>query len=232
MHSSRLPPSAFRLRPVQGEPAIVGNIVSTAAKIYWRRLGLMVLANIVWLLASLPIVTWPAATAGLYALVRRVVAEELDDAAVDARLGDFWDGFRAHWQRATLVTLLDLAGAAIIVVAFVSYGRSPVDPLRWLVGPIALVLMAWLAASLYVYPLLLHRLDASAWQVMRQALLIVLAYPLTSGSLLVTSLVLAVPAFVLAGPILFVFFSAMATVQTVALRHILADRAELPETAP
>ena len=192
----------------------------------------MVLANVVWLLASLPIVTWPAATAGLFALVRRLVAEELVDASIDTRLGDFWDGFRAHWRRGTLVTLLDLVGGAIIVVAFLFYGRSPVEPLRWLVGPIALVLVAWLAASLYVYPLLLHRRHASAWQVVRGALLIALAYPLTSVSLLVTSLVLAVPAVVLAGPILFVFFSAMATLQTVALRHILADRAELPEAAP
>jgi uncharacterized membrane protein YesL len=214
------------------EPAIVGTIVSTAAKIYWRRLGLMVLANIVWLLASIPVVTWPAATAGLYALVRRVVAEELDDASLDTRLGDFWDGFRAHWQRNTLVALLDLTGLVVIVVALVSYGRSPVEPLRWLVGPIALVLIAWLAANLYVFPLLLHRRHASAWRVLREALLIALAYPLTSISLLVTSLVLAVPAVVLAGPILFVFFSAMATLQTVALRHILAERAELPGVNP
>jgi uncharacterized membrane protein YesL len=189
----------------------------------------MVMANILWLLMSLPIVTWPAATAGLFALVRRVVTEELDDASLDARLGDFWDGFRAHWQRSTLVTLIDLAGVVVIVVAFLFYGRNPVEPLRWLVGPIALILVAWLAANQYVYPLLLHRRSASAWQVIREALLMTLAYPLTTGSLLVTSLVLAVPAVVLAGPILFVFFSAMATLQTVALRQILLDRGEHAE---
>lgn len=208
---------------------MVGTIVSTAARIFWRRLGLMVLANLLWLLMSLPIVTWPASTAGLFALVRRVVTEELDDATVEARIGDFWDGFRAHWKRGTLVTLLDLAGVGIIVVAFVFYGRSSVEPLRWLIGPIALVLVAWLAANLYIYPLLLHRRFSSAWEILREALLMALAYPLTSLSLLVTSLVLAIPAVALAGPILFVFFSAMATVQTVALRQILVDRGERQE---
>jgi uncharacterized membrane protein YesL len=208
---------------------MVGTIVSTAARIFWRRLGLMVLANLLWLLMSLPIVTWPAATAGLFALVRRMVSEELDDATLETRISDFWDGFRAHWQRSTLATLLDLAGLSIIVVAFVFYGRSSVEPLRWLIGPIALVLVTWLAANLYVYPLLLHRRSSSAWEILRESLLMVLAYPLTSLSLLATSLILAVPAAVLAGPILFVFFSAMATVQTVALRQILIDRAERQE---
>jgi uncharacterized membrane protein YesL len=210
---------------------MVGTIVSTAGKIFWRRLGLMVVANVLWLLMSLPIVTWPAATAGLFALIRRVVTEELDDATLETRIGDFWDGFRAHWQRGTLVTLLDLAGVGIIVVAFIFYGRSSVEALRWLVGPIALVLIAWLAANLYVYPLLLHRRLSSAWEVLREALLVALAYPLTSLSLLITSLVLAVPAIVLAGPVLFVFFSAMATLQTVALRQILIDRGERQEVS-
>ena len=210
---------------------MVGTIVSTAAKIFWRRLGLMVVANLLWLLMCLPLVTWPASTAGLFALVRRAVAEELDDATIDARIGDFWDGFRAHWQRSTLVTLLDLAGLGVIMVAFVFYGRSPAEPLRWLVGPIGLVLIAWLAANLYLYPLLLHRRYSSPWEVLREALLAALAYPLTSFSLLVTSLILAVPAAVLAGPALFVFFSAMATLQTVALRQILIDRGEVREVS-
>jgi uncharacterized membrane protein YesL len=208
---------------------MVGTIVSTAARIFWRRIGLMVVANLLWVLMSLLIVTWPAATAGLFALVRRVVTEELDDATLETRIGDFWDGFRAHWQRSTLMTLLDLAGLGIIVVAFVFYGRSSVEPLRWLIGPIALIMVAWLTANLYVYPLLLHRRTSSAWETLREALLMVLAYPLTSLSLLVTSLVLAVPAVVLAGPVLFVFFSAMATLQTVALRQILIDRGERQE---
>jgi uncharacterized membrane protein YesL len=219
-------------RSWQGGPAIVGKIVSTAAKIYWRRIGLMILANILWLLMSLPIVTWPAATAGLFSLVRRVVTEELDDPALDARLGDFWDGVRAHWQRGSLVTLIDLAAGAVIVVAFLFYARSPVEPLQWLVGPIALVLIAWLAANLYLYPLLLHRPHATPWQIVREALLTALVYPLTTGSLLITSLVLAVPAALLAGPILFIFFSAMAALQTVALRQILIERGEVQEAHP
>ena len=116
----------------------------------------MVLAKSLWLLASLPIVTWPAATAGLFTLVRRAVAEELDDASWTPRLGDFWDGFRAHWHRGTLVAPRPRRAGG-------DRGRvrllrpHPAEPLRWLVGPIALVLVTRLAANLFVYPLVLHR---------------------------------------------------------------------------
>ena len=56
---------------------------------------------------------------------------------------------------------------------------------------------------------------------MRASLLIALGYPLSTLSLLVTSLVLFVAATLLAGPVLFIFFSAMAVLQTVILRQVL-----------
>ncbi|MBA2596768.1 MAG: DUF624 domain-containing protein [Chloroflexia bacterium] len=198
----------------------------------WRRLGLLVLANVLWLLVSLLVVTWPAATAGLFALVQRVVAEELDDAPWESQIGDFWDGFRAHWQRASLLTAIDLAGLGVIVVALVFYGRSAAEPLRWLAGPIALFGLVWLASQLYVFPLLLERNASRPWEIMREALLMTLGYPLSSLSLLLTSLIIAIPAIVLAGPVLFVLFSGMAVVQTVALRQLLIQRGEVRGVTP
>ncbi len=211
---------------------MVWDSVATAGRILWRRLGLLVLANVLWLVMSVPVVTWPAATAGLFTLVRRVVAEELDDAPWDSRISDFWDGFREHWQRGSVLTAIDLAGLGMIVVALVFYGRSPAEPLRWLVGPITLVGLVWLAAQLYVFPLLLERSTSRPWEIMREALLMTLGYPLSSLSLLLTSLVIAIPAIVLAGPVLFVLFSAMATVQTVALRQLLIQRGEVRGATP
>lgn len=206
--------------------------VSTAATLFWRHLGMLVVANILWLLLSLPILTWPAATAGLFNLVRRVVQEELDASPHDANLGDFWNGFRQYWLRSSVLSAIDLAGVGVIAVALIFYGSRTQEPLRWLVGPIGLVGLAWLTAQLYVYPLLLQRPGSRPWQIMREALYVALGYPLSSLSLLVTVLVLLIAAVALAGPILFVFFSAIAMLQTVALRQVVIQRGELDMVAP
>ena len=205
---------------------MVWESVSTAAGLFWRHLGMLVVVNILWLLLSLPIITWPAATVGLFQLVRRVVQEELEASPRDANLGDFWDGFRRYWLRSSVLAAIDLAGVVLIAVALVFYGGSTQEPLRWLVGPIALVGLAWLTAQLYVYPLLLQRPRCRPWEIMREALLMALGYPLSSLSLLVTVLVLAIAAVVLAGPVLLVFFSAIAMIQTVMLRQLLLQRGE------
>jgi uncharacterized membrane protein YesL len=211
---------------------MVWNSVMIAAGLYWRRLGILVTANLLWLLLSLPSVTWPAATAGLFSLVRQVVREELGEASRDAQLSDFWAGFRQHGLRGTLLTLLDLAGLTAIVVVLAFYLQSPAEPLRWLSGPIAMIGIVWLMAQIYLYPLLIQRTESNPLEVLREALLTALRYPLSSLSLLLTSIVVAVPAVILAGPVLIVLFSAMATLQTVALRQVLALHGEVGEVTP
>jgi uncharacterized membrane protein YesL len=205
-----------------GGASLVWQSVSLAARLLWRRLPLLVLANILWLLLSLPIVTWPAATAGLFFLAGRVVREELDGDPDEARLRDFWDGVQQHWRRSTLLTLIDLAGLGAIAVALLFYSRNPVEPLRWLVGPIALVALAGVGAQLYLYPLLLRRPGQPPLAIAREAVLTAIGLPLLTLPLLLTSLVLAIAAVVLAGPVLLIFFSAMALLQTVALHQVLA----------
>ena len=132
---------------------------------------MLVAANILWLLLSLLIVTWPAATAGLFYLVRRVVQEELDSPLPEARLADFWDGLRQYWLRSSVLSIINLAGLGLIAVALVFYAGSSTEPLRWLVGPIGLIGLAWITAQLYVYPLLLERTGSRPWEIMREALL-------------------------------------------------------------
>src|SRR4051794_18804390 len=200
---------------------MVWDSVAIAAGLVWKRIGLLVAANVLWLLLSLLVVTWPAATAGLFYLAQRVVREELEREPLEAHLSDFWVGFRRHWQRSTLLTILDVGALVLILVALAFYLRSSVEPLRWLVGPILLVCLVWLGAQLYLYPRLLQRPTEPPWEILRAALLMALGFPLSTLSLLVTSLVLFVAATLLAGPVLFIFFSAMAVLQTVILRQVL-----------
>src|SRR5215211_8829938 len=103
-----MPTCRHAVSSAPGGRAMVWESVSTASRLFWRHLGMLVMANILWLLLSLPIVTWPAATAGLFYLVRRVVQEELDAPLQEARLGDFWDGFRRYWPRSSVLSVIDL----------------------------------------------------------------------------------------------------------------------------
>src|SRR6266540_186646 len=190
------------------------DIFMLVLRLFWRRMGLLV-------------VTWPAATAGLFYLARRLAEEELTADPRPAVIGDFWAGFRMYWRRSSVLAIGDLACLVVIIVALRFYGESAVAPLSWLVGPLSLVGLAWAGAQLYLYPLLIQRAERQPWAIAREAFLIAISYPLNTLSLLLTALVLSVGATVLAGPILLVFFSFMAILQTMALRYILAQRGEI-----
>lgn len=203
-----------------------------ALQLFWRRLGLLLTANVLWLSLSIFIIPWPAATAGLFYLVQCVVREELETAPHYARIGDFWEGLRRHGLRCSLLSLINLACILLLVVVLLFYSRSSVDLLRWLVGPVGLMALAWLGSQLYIYPLMLQRPERSTWQVAREAFLIAITYPTFTISLLLTCLVITIAAVALAGPVLLVYFSLMAMLQTIALRVILAQRGEIAHLRP
>jgi uncharacterized membrane protein YesL len=188
---------------------------------------MLLVANLLWLALSLPIVTWPAATAGLFYLIGRVVKEELDFEPRYARVSDFWEGFRRFGWRASLLALIDLLALLMIGVALRFYGEGQIEWLGWLVGPISLIGLAWAGAQLYLYPLLIQRPERSAWELAREAFLIAISYPLYTLSLLATATVLAIGAGLLAGPVLLIFFSLLAMFGTVALRLVLIQRGEI-----
>ncbi|HET9220874.1 MAG TPA: DUF624 domain-containing protein [Roseiflexaceae bacterium] len=201
--------------------------LTTTLRLVWRRIGLLLAANVLWIALSLPIVTWPAATAGLFYLISRVVKEELDFEPRDARLSDFWEGVRQYGWRGSLLALIDLLALLIIGIALRFYSQSPTEWLRWLVGPIALIGLAVVGAQLYLYPLLIQRPERPIWELAREAFLIAISYWLYTLSLLITATVVAIAAALLAGPVLLIFFSLLAMFETVALRLVLIHRGEI-----
>lgn len=206
---------------------MVWDMLVLALRLFWRRIGLLLTANVLWLGLSLLVVTWPAATAGLFELARRILEEEQAADPQPATIDDFWAGFRGYWRRGSLLALGDLAAGVAIVVGLWFYGTRMIPPLSWLSGPIALVGLAWVGAQLYLFPLLVQRGERRPWQIAREAFLIAISYPVNTVSLLLTALAIGAGAAVLAGPILLVFFAFLALLQTVALRYVLAQRGEL-----
>lgn len=195
--------------------------------IFWRRIGLLLTANVLWLIMTLLVVTWPAATAGLFYLARRVADEELLADPEPAVIADFWRGFREQWRRSSILSIGNLALLALIGFSLRFYGEGSIESLTWLVGPITLIGAAWAGMQLYLYPLLIQRPERSPFEIAREAFLMTISYPLSTFLMLLTTLVLLAAATILAGPVLLIFFSLIAIMQTIGLRAILAQRGEL-----
>ena len=197
--------------------------------LFYRRLGIFLLANVLWIVLSLPLITMPAATGALYYLVDRVIAEELDLKPVTATIGDFWTGLRFHWQRSTLVMLINLSIFAFLIVTSIFYWQNPNELLGWLIGPTLLILLGFLAMNVYLMPLRQIYHDDSVGTIFRRAIRLVLTYPLESFWLLVWLLLLSVLCTIFGGPVIFLLFSLIALIQSYMLRTIRIQQGEIAE---
>lgn len=198
-----------------------------ALRLFYRRLGILLVANVLWIVTSLPLVTLPAATGALFYLTHRVVLEERQRHPHYARLGDFWAGFRRYAWRSTALWLLQLLSLLIILVAVRFYVFGPVQQLRWLMGPVILILLGWLGVQLYTFPLLIVFPQEPLFQLVRRAFYYFVAYPLYSLLLVAWLLILTFICVLLAGPVLLVLFSLLALVQTMSLRLLRVREGEI-----
>ena len=200
-----------------------------ALRLFYRRLGIMLTANVLWIVSSLPLVTLPAATGALFYLAHRLVLEERQRDPHYARTGDFWIGFRLYGWRSTWLFLLQLAAFAIIAAVLRFYWTSPLELLRWLAGPVFLILIVWLGVQIYLFPLLIVFPEQSTPAIIRRAFIYVITYPLYTLLLLVWMVLLTVICLVLAGPVLLVLFALLALIQTVALRVLRVAHGEIEQ---
>lgn len=110
----------------------------------YDHLGLLVVANLLWLALCIPVITAPAATAGLFRLARGIADHE------PVTIRDFFDGFREHFFPALRAGALALAVAVVlwVNVDFYSHlGGPAIIP-----GMLLAAVMIWIAA----FMLLLH----------------------------------------------------------------------------
>lgn len=119
----------------------------------YDHLGLLVVANLLWLALCLPVITAPAATAGLFHLARKIADHER------ATVGDFLEGFREHFFPALRAGALTLATAVILWVNIDFYshlgGRAAVP------GMLLAAAMIWIGAFLvlihaHLFPLIVQ----------------------------------------------------------------------------
>lgn len=126
----------------------------------YDHIGLLVLANLLWVALCLPVVTAPAATAGLFHLAHRIALGK------EVSLRDFFTGFRKHFLPALKLGLVDLAALLVlwINIDFYSHLRGGAT----IPGMILAAAMIWVAAFFWLMHVHLYALLVSGETSLRQ----------------------------------------------------------------
>lgn len=135
--------------------------------------GTFVLANLLWALSSMFVVTIPAATVGLFAVfVPWIRGQSVEPFAF------FFGGARRHWRRATAVALIDLAIGALVTLNLLILPQMESGQVLATLALSVTVLVAALAlaVNVYTWPLLILQ-DLPLRDVLQNALKLALAHP-------------------------------------------------------
>jgi uncharacterized membrane protein YesL len=188
-----------------------------------------VMANLLWALVALPVVTLPLATLGLMAVM---------SARVRGRMGNnlfvvFFHAIRTRWRPAMLIGLIDFAlGALIAVNTHSLLQMAQGSPMQIVSGAVTLFgTLTVLSANVYAWGIL--ALDSiPARRVIEMSLRFAFAYPLHTFAMLIASAaVIAVSLLLPRGVLVLVTASAVAYVIAwgswrVIRRHLTAEEME------
>lgn len=126
-----------------------------ALRVVWRgieqfeRYGwLYIVCNLFAVLLSFPIITAPAAFAGLSRLSHAA------QTATTTGFSEFWSGMRDHFRQGLLMGIANLAIFGILWVNFTQYGGRTdllfvILRIMWIT-----ILVSWVSVQLYLWPLL------------------------------------------------------------------------------
>lgn len=165
----------------------------------YEELFVLVGANLLALVLFVPIVTGPPALAGLYNLGFHIANEK----RIEFDL--FWQGFRDYFLDSWKLAALNVVVFGILGLDIWFYWNQVQGAWRVLGFVGIWMLVIWAVAQLYTFPLLVRQEERKLFQLLKNAILLTLAYPgfsLTATVLLVLVLVgsLILPiVFVLAG---------------------------------
>lgn len=128
--------------------------------------------NLLWVVASLPILTLPAAWFGLV----RLSQAAQDDPGVT--LSEFFTGFRENLWRGVVLALLNLLIISVNLSNLIVYqqaagGWAAVLRVVWV-----LALLLWFSIQFYAIPLLSHMESPTLWGALRNGAVMVALNPL------------------------------------------------------
>lgn len=162
------------------------------------------MANLLWVICSLPLLTMPAATAALFS----VLAPWARGKPADSPLMVFFDAMRRHWRASSLLALLDLGLGGLCALNLLILTQAEPAPLVLLsLGLTLLVSALLISVNVYAWPLMVTR-ELPTRTLLRGALRLALAHP---GWALFTALLATLPlAASLFLPLAFLLFTTVA----------------------
>lgn len=175
---------------------------------WFDRIMTFVLANVLWFLLALPVITLPAATAGLFATLAPLVRGR------DGELfATFFGTMRRQWLKSTLILVADAAIALLLALNFTLLSQMPLPaPVFWLFRGLYIFLaISALMINLYLWPLLVL-FDFPLRRLFRVSAALAFAHPV--WSLFTLGLALLPLALALFVPLL---FSALLVFSTIVL---------------
>jgi uncharacterized membrane protein YesL len=172
-------------------------------------------ANLLWVACSLPLVTAPAAWAGLVYMSH--VAHE----GPTATIRDFWDGFRANLWRGAVLALLNALVIVVNVSNLIAYQYMPgVEFVALRIFWLA-VLLLWFVFQLYLWPLFFEMETPTLTGAARNALVMMTLNPLFTLGLWLGILLIVVASTVLVAAWLLLTGSVIAAIGVTAVRDRL-----------
>jgi len=128
-------------------------------------------ANLFWAALSLPVITAPAAWAGL------VRMSTLAHTTPTASVGDFWQGFRENLRRGMLLGLLNVVVIVVNISNIQSYREQPGMVLVLLRAVWLVTLALWFAIQFYMWPIYYQMTQPSVTGALRNAAVMILLNP-------------------------------------------------------
>ncbi|MBM4432219.1 MAG: hypothetical protein FJ026_18000 [Chloroflexi bacterium] len=151
--------------------------------------------SVLWWLGTLLVVPCPPVTAGLCSLAYRVAHEQR------VELSFFWQEIRGHFGKSWRLAAVNLLALSVVVVNFLFYWNVR-NLLRYAAVVWVYLFLLWLAAQLYLFPLLFEMGEPRLRWLLRNAVLLPLLHP--GYTLLLLILLLAATALSVVLPFLLI----------------------------
>ncbi len=183
------------------------------------RAGTFALANLFWVLLSIPLITAPLATAGLFATMTPMAQHKSAEV-----FHNFFGGIRLYWRKAMLAGLIDTLITALVVANFSIFRlMNMAQPLALLSQSVTLfVAVIAMMVNLYFWPLMVI-VDIPFRELLDTSLKLVFMHPVWSTLMLLMSLAVIILSllFLPAAALVFVTVSTFAWVTSWAAWRII-----------
>ncbi|MBN8592736.1 MAG: DUF624 domain-containing protein [Anaerolineae bacterium] len=172
--------------------------------------------NMLWFVLSIPLVTAPAAWAGLVMLTHRA---QTSPPAVEVRT--VWEGFKLHFRRGLIVALLNVFILVVNGSNLLAYQNLNDGVGLGLRGFWSLVILLWLMLQFYAWPLLVEMEQPNLRIAFRNAWIMMLRHPAFTLIVGLGALLLMIASTVLVGAWFLIGGSLLAAISVAAVRSRL-----------